>query len=267
MTHSNEVPAYAAEPNATSAVPAEQTEQAAPEAHAGNEEQGEGTTLTEYTMISVFRRETLNELVLSGRDAIKAVDELDGIVAELAENGVKVRGFYDVSGFRHDGELMVWLHGEVPESLQWGLRQIRRSELIAPLTPSWQIVGVHRAAEFSARHMPAYMLGKEPRQWVTVYPFVRSYEWYLLPEDERRQMLAEHGRAGSSYTSTLTNTVAAFGISDYEWLLALEDDNLLNLVDMMRDLRQTDARRHVREEVPFYTGRFVQTSEIVEVLQ
>jgi chlorite dismutase len=35
----------------------------------------------------------------------------------------------------------------------------------------------------------------------------------------------------------------------------------------MRDLRQTDARRHVREEVPFFTGRRIAPAELVEVLQ
>jgi chlorite dismutase len=38
-------------------------------------------------------------------------------------------------------------------------------------------------------------------------------------------------------------------------------------VDLMRDLRATQARRHVREEVPFYTGRLVTPGEAVEVLR
>ena len=80
-------------------------------------------------------------------------------------------------------------------------------------------------------------------------------------------MLGEHGRKGSQFSSVLANTVASFALGDYEWILALEDDDLLNLVDLMRDLRQTDARRHVREEVPFFTGRRITTAEVVEVLQ
>jgi len=40
----------------------------------------------------------------------------------------------------------------------------------------------------------------------------------------------------------------------------------VQLVDLMRDLRYTEARRHVREEVPFYTGRRITTTEIIEVL-
>ena len=50
------------------------------------------------------------------------------------------------------------------------------------------------------------------------------------------------------------NTVAAFALGDYEWILAFEADELHRIVDLMRDLRATEARRHVREEVPFYTG-------------
>ncbi len=60
--------------------------------------------------------------------------------------------------------------------------------------------------------------------------------------------------------------MSTFGLSDYEWLLPLESDNLVSLVDMMRDLRATDARRHVREEVPFYTGRRVEVAELEEIL-
>jgi chlorite dismutase len=80
-------------------------------------------------------------------------------------------------------------------------------------------------------------------------------------------MLAEHGRKGAAFRGVLANTVAAFALGDYEWILPLESDELLDLVDVMRDLRQTEARRHVREEIPFYTGRRITPVELVEVLQ
>ena len=110
------------------------------------------------------------------------------------------------------------------------------------------------------------MRGKDPEAWLTVYPFVRSYEWYILPDDERRQMLADHGRKGSEHRQVLSNTVASFALGDYEWILAFEADELVDLVDLMRHLRQTEARRHVREEVPFFTGRRIALDEITEVL-
>ncbi len=196
-----------------------------------------------------------------------AVEKVDRVVVSLAERGVTVRGFYDVSSIRADADLMIWLHGAVAEDLQWALRELRRTRLLKSLEPTWNALGVHRDAEFTANHLPAFMRGKDPEQWLTVYPFVRSYEWYLLPEPERRAMLGDHGRKGSEYPQVLANTVASFALGDYEWILALEAPELVDLVDLMRHLRQTEARRHVREEVPFYTGRRIPTSAIPEVIE
>ena len=128
-------------------------------------------------------------------------------------------------------------------------------------------MGVHRDAEFNRQHVPGFLRDIPPKQWLCLYPFVRSFEWYLLPEEERRRMLAEHGRKGAAFTGVLANTVASFALGDYEWLLPLEADEVTELVDLMRDLRATDARRHVREEVPFFTGRRLELREIAEVLQ
>jgi chlorite dismutase len=181
-------------------------------------------------------------------------------------DGVVVRGLYDVSGMRAGADLMVWLHGDRPEDLQAEIRRLRRTAELAPLATTWAAMGVHRPAEFSASHAPAYMRDTEPLAWLTVYPFVRSYEWYLLPPEERGAMLREHGLKGREFPQVLSNTVASFALGDYEWLLGLEADDVTDLVDLMRYLRATDARRHVREEVPFFTGRRIPADEVAEVL-
>jgi chlorite dismutase len=215
-----------------------------------------------YTLWSVLRRDPATPAT----SPASGTDGLDAAVAEIGAAGVTVRGFYDVSSMRADADLMIWLHGAAPEKLQWALRVLRRTEQLKTLLPTWNVMGVHRDAEFSANHLPTFMRGIAPAEWLTVYPFVRSYEWYLLPDEERRAMLGNHGRKGAEYPQVLPNTVASFALGDYEWILALEAPELVDLVDLMRHLRQTDARRHVREEVPFYTGRRIEISEIAEVL-
>lgn len=195
-----------------------------------------------------------------------ALTALAGEVDALAAEGVTLRGVYDVTGMRAGADLMLWLHGDDPASLQKALRALRRTDVLAGFDCEWSAMGVHREAEFNKRHVPGYLRGEEPRAWLCLYPFVRSYEWYLLPEAERSALLAEHGRQGAKFTDVVANTVSTFALSDYEWLLPLESDELLSLVDLMRDLRATGARRHVREEVPFYTGRRVEIAELAEVL-
>ena len=79
-------------------------------------------------------------------------------------------------------------------------------------------------------------------------------------------MLVEHGMAGRNFGGILSNTVASFALGDYEWILALESNELHEIVDMMRELRATDARRHVREEVPFFTGKLVAADKLVDLV-
>ena len=220
-----------------------------------------------FTLWAVLRRDPARPDDLDGTDVPRAVKELEGVIADLELQNVTTRGLYDVSGLRADADVMIWIHGPEAHTLQWALRQLRRTRLLKALLPTWNAMGVHRDAEFNKSHVPGFLRGKEAKEWLTVYPFVRSYEWYLLPDEERGKMLAEHGRKGAAFRSVLANTVASFALGDYEWILPLESDELTDLVDLMRDLRQTDARRHVREEVPFFTGRRVQPAELVEVLQ
>jgi len=215
-----------------------------------------------YTMWSVFRlRDRLGDA-----DRTALGDEVGELIEQLAAKDVVVRGTYDVSGVRADADLMVWWHAESADALQEAYNRLRRTELGRHLEPVWSQLGLHRPAEFNKRHIPAFLAGEEPRGYLCVYPFVRSYEWYLLPEDERRELLAEHGRLAREYPDVRANTVASFALGDYEWLLAFEADELPRILDLMRHLRATGARRHVREEVPFFTGRRRPVAEIVAVL-
>ena len=212
-----------------------------------------------YTMWSVFALAT----PLETADRRGLAGEVDGLFSQLSAKGVVVRGTYDVSGVRADADLMIWWHAETAESLQEAYNRFRSTGLGGYLRPVWSQLALHRPAEFNKSHVPAFLAQEPPRGFLCVYPFVRSYEWYLLPEEERRAMLAEHGRLARGYPDVRANTVSSFALGDYEWILAFEADELHRIVDLMRELRASSARRHVREEVPFYTGRRREVADIV----
>ena len=69
-------------------------------------------------------------------------------------------------------------------------------------------MALHRPAEFNKWHIPAFLADEKPRHYICVYPFVRSYDWYLLPDEDRRRMLAEHGKMARGYPDVRANTVA-----------------------------------------------------------
>ncbi|TWJ15236.1 chlorite dismutase [Stackebrandtia albiflava] len=214
-----------------------------------------------YTMWSVFKATT----PLPGlRDDLAS--DVEALYEQLAERDVTVRGTYDVAGLRADADLLIWWHAASSDDLQAAYGQFRRTSLGRHLEPVWSQMALHRPAEFNKSHIPAFLADEEPREYLCVYPFVRSYEWYLLPDAERREMLAEHGKMARDYPDVRANTVASFALGDYEWMLAFEADELHRILDLMRELRGSRARRHVREETPFYTGRRREVADIVNSL-
>ncbi|MCC3267234.1 chlorite dismutase family protein [Arthrobacter gengyunqii] len=228
------------------------------------------TAVTEeqfFTLWTVFKRSAAGGTSGAAADSEENVRAFEALADQLAERHVTLRGLYDVSAMRADADVMVWLHGGRAEDLQSAIRDIRRSGLFAGTEIAWSAMGVHRDAEFSKNHWPSYARGIAPEAWICVYPFVRSYEWYLLPAEERGKMLRDHGMLGREFPQVLANTVASFALGDWEWILGLEAPNLVDLVDMMRHLRSTEARNHVREEIPFYTGRRIAAAEVAEVLK
>jgi chlorite dismutase len=219
-----------------------------------------------YTMWSVFALADTLGAPSSGGDRATEGGEVEKLFAELAESDVVVRGVYDVSGLRADADLMVWWHAATSEELQDAYNRFRRTSFGRRLDPVWSQMALHRPAEFNKSHVPAFLADEEPKAHVCVYPFVRSYEWYLLEDGERRRLLAEHGRMARDYPDVRANTVSSFALGDYEWILAFEADDLSRIVDLMRHLRGSETRRHVREEVPFYTGARTGVAELVDRL-
>ena len=204
-----------------------------------------------------------------GADRAETIAEAKAFFADLeAEGKVVVRGIYDISGMRAEADVMIWWHAEEFTDLQKAYNEFRRTTAFGEcLEVFWVGVGLHRPAEFNRGHLPAFIMGEKPQDWITVYPFTRSYDWYIMDPDKRRQLLIEHGRAAAGFEDVRANTMSAFALGDYEWMLAFEAPTLERISDLMHKMRYTEARLHVREELPFFSGRRVaDIAEIIEVL-
>lgn len=187
-------------------------------------------------------------------------------VSDLLEayaDRVETRGIYATAGFRADADIVIWWVAQSVDDLQDLYAELRRTRLGGALQPREVFVGLVRPAEFTKDHQPAFVQKKEPKKYLCVYPFVRTPDWYLLSPEERGTMLRDHGLAGREFPDVLANTTSAFGIGDYEWILAFEADRLDRIVDLIRRLRATEARRYTKLEIPFFTGIRKPVDEIV----
>lgn len=204
-----------------------------------------------------------------GSERQDAIAQAQKFFFDLAETGVvTVRGIYDLSGMRESADFMIWWHAEEFADIQKAFADFRRETVLGQVSEvTWVGNALHRPAEFNKSHLPSFIMGEEPGEWISVYPFVRSYDWYTMDEEKRRRILMEHGMQARDYPDVRANTVPAFALGDYEWILAFEADELHRIVDLMYLMRYTEARHHVREEIPFHTGRRVKdVAELIAVL-
>ena len=215
-------------------------------------------TIGPYTYYSAFKRRQRADV-----DCAAFADALH----ELAKrHRVSIRGVYACLGFRTDSDLAMWWTAASADDIQRMLADLDRSELGSVLSQSWAFLGLHRPPEVAKDHVPAFLQGKLPKKYVVIYPFVRTVEWYLMPSDERAQMLREHGEMGREFPDILANTTSGFGLADWEWILAFEADELSTLVDCMRRLRDAEARRYIKDDTPFITGIRGETKDVLSLL-
>lgn len=193
----------------------------------------------------------------AAHEAEKAVKEIDDL---------ETRGTYSALGFRPDADLAMWWVAPSMDTIQAGLASFRRSSLGRALEQTYAFAGVHRPPEVAKEHVPAFLKGEAPKKYVCIYPFVRSLEWYLIDKAERGTLLREHGEMGREFPGVLANTTSGFGLGDWEWILAFEADELTEIVDCLRRLRDAEARRFTKEDTPFVTGIRKPLSEIVHDL-
>jgi len=216
-----------------------------------------------YALYPVFlASDDLRDELSDSDNKTRHVQDLENLFKSW-DGRVTVRGSYSTVGFRPDADLMLWLTAGSPDALQEAVAEFRRTELGRLVDMTWSFMGVVKPAEFTADHAPAFVKGEAPKKFLCVYPFVRTPEWYLLEREERAALLREHGEIGREFPQVLANTTSAFGLGDWEWILAFEADRADMLVDCIRRLRDAKARRFTKEETPFITGIRKSIGEVV----
>ena len=205
-----------------------------------------------------------DEPIFSSYAAFRGVHQVDTprdlLAKEIVElfeefkDRIEVRGTYSTTGLDARTDLMFWWVSKSVDDIQDLHVAFKRTSLGRAVEQQHAFLGVVRPAEFAKDHLPAFVKGEAPKKFLTVYPFVRTPDWYLLDPRERGALLKDHGEAGREFPDVLANTTSAFGIGDYEWILAFEADSLDRIVDLIRRLRATEARRYTKVEVPFVSG-------------
>jgi chlorite dismutase len=217
-------------------------------AHKENQDKkGENTPPTMYLNFSFYKVDSkwrwLNDI---GKE--EAAKEFSSLI-EVANTKMKVRT-YSTLGLRKESDFMIWSISESLEKIQVLASKVYSTVLGKYVEASEVYLSTSRPSVYSNQVTPSFMKNDEPLKYNIVYPFIKSREWYLLPFDKRSEMMKEHINVGKKFPLIRLNTSYSFGISDQDFMLAFETDNLMDFQDLIIKLRETQVSRYVLKDTP-----------------
>lgn len=187
-------------------------------------------------------------------------DLLRGLVAGAREAAGRVEA-YQLYPTRPDADLVLWsalpaAEAEAPARFfdRFGRAVARCRPHLEPATTLW---GLTRPSPYTRRggsDREIDAVGGARQRYLVAYPFSKTADWYLLPEDERRELMGGHIRVGRSYEQVRQLLLYSFGLQDHEFVVVYEVDDLTPFSDLVRDLRATEARRYTALDAPVLVG-------------
>jgi len=166
---------------------------------------------------------------------------------------------YSTIGLRPDTDFMLWRIGDSLELLQGMSRQLNRTALGAYLTTPYSFVAMTKRSIYVDKHVHPGQEGRRARivpgehRFLFVYPFVKTREWFLLPIEQRQQMMDVHIEVGHKFPSVKLNTTYSFGLDDQEFVVAFESDVPGDFLDLVMALRETQGSRYTLRDTPIFT--------------
>ncbi len=199
-------------------------------------------------------------------------EELAAAIARWQIEGRMMILAYSMLGIRADVDMMLWRICYRLEDLEQMAVEIHRTAMGKYLEA--------RHSFLSMTKRSTYLIGHEHEgqtdsrgtlvpgrfNYIFIYPFVKSREWYLLNLPTRQGMMNEHIVVGHKYPRVKLNTTYSFGLDDQDFVVAFESDHPEDFVDLVMELRETDASRYTVRDTPIFTGILKKVPELLENL-
>jgi len=178
---------------------------------------------------------------------------------------------FGLYGLRSDCDFMLWQANYAIEALQGFSSKIRRSSMGPYLRETHAFLSMTKRSVYVGKnargaHDPRLVITPEDKKYLFVYPFVKTRSWYALPLEDRKRMMNEHIRVGLTFPSVSLNTTYSYGLDDQEFVVAFETDVISDFLDLVQQLRETEASSYTLRDTPMFTCVAQPLQEILEAI-
>ncbi len=177
---------------------------------------------------------------------------------EEAADDMVVRS-YTLAGIRGDTDMLLWMASPDLDQLRSHSSRFLRTGIGRWMTQPYCYLAMTKASQYkdpTEKNAPEgrrLVLRPTGRKFLFVYPFVKTRPWYMLPLEERQKAMHGHIEVGHKYPTIKLNTTYSFGIDDQEFVVAFETDVPADFLDLVQQLRETEASKYTLRDTPTFT--------------
>ncbi|MBT2692312.1 hydrogen peroxide-dependent heme synthase [Bacillus sp. ISL-55] len=108
-------------------------------------------------------------------------------------------------------------------------------------------------------------------KYVCFYPMDKRRQgednWYMLPMEDRRNMMRSHGMIGRQYAGKVKQFITgSVGFDDYEWGVTLFADDVLQFKKLVYEMRFDEVSARYGEFGSFFVGNLLEEDRVASYL-
>jgi NAD(P)H-dependent nitrite reductase small subunit len=232
------------------------------------DEKNAGRQVVKYTFYKLDTATFLRLPEQKQRDA-----KLDWIDTVRGFNRRMLLHSFSLVGMRRDVDFLLWTVAEDVEAFQQLETAIRNTALGPFLTVSRSFLSATKRSlydislpedQHKTRAEERIRIEPSGSKYLFVYPFIKTRAWYALSQEQRQAMITEHIRIGRKYPDIKLNTTYSYGIDDQEFVVAFEGNNPHDFVDLVNDLRFTEASMYTLADTPMHIAIAISLPEVLD---
>ena len=166
---------------------------------------------------------------------------------------------YSLVGLRGDTDFLLWQVAEDIDAFNALSKAIFSTTMGAYLTMPHSFLAMTRRSIYDigvtdeGEEADRLIIQPGDGKYLFIYPFVKTRAWYALSHEERQRMMNEHIRVGRQYPQIKLNTTYSFGLDDQEFVVAFEGEHVSDFLDLVMELRDTEASMYTLRDTPTFT--------------
>jgi len=177
---------------------------------------------------------------------------------------------YGLVGVRGDCDVLLWQVAEDLEALIDLQAALNHTDLGAYLSTPYSYLAMTRRSIYEFKEDPntpsRVVIKPSEARYLFVYPFVKTRAWYTLAKSERQRMMDGHVAIGRKYPSIRLNTTYSYGLDDQEFVVAFEGDDPGAFLDLVMELRESEASAYTLRDTPTFTCVQMSLLDVLDAL-